>query len=110
MVAHPSEYPAGSSDGFNALGEADPVVTPHPLYLSLDAQASSRQSAYRRLFRHHIGEKALTEIREATHTAWVLDDDRHREKVAELPNRRAWSKPKGGDRSSKAFRETIDRV
>jgi putative transposase len=39
-----------SSHRANALGEADPLLTPHPYYYALGRTPSARQAAYRRLF------------------------------------------------------------
>jgi putative transposase len=49
MVADPAAYP-WSSYRSNALGNEDGVISPHPVYLALGADAASRQAAYRTLF------------------------------------------------------------
>ena len=111
MVRRPRDYPY-SSHGGNALGRSDPLLTPHELYTQLGATPEDRCQAYRALFRGRLGEETLQEIREATNKAWVLGNDRFRDKVERLTQRRAAPKPRGGDRKSKAFRDRqqINRV
>lgn len=49
LVAQPGAY-RWSSYRANALGHADPLVTPHPFYYALGRTAQARQGAYLRLF------------------------------------------------------------
>jgi putative transposase len=74
MVDHPSEYP-WSSYRYNALGQNDSLLVPRLLYRRLGRSPDKRQKAYRQLFRTHITEKTLDEIREATNKAWVIGSD-----------------------------------
>jgi len=39
------------------------------------------QAAYRQLFKHHIPESSVVEIREATNKAWVLGNDRFKQRI-----------------------------
>lgn len=50
LVAQPGAY-RWSSYRANALGQDDPIVTPHPLYYALGRTPGARQAAYRALFR-----------------------------------------------------------
>ena len=50
MVQDPGQY-RWSSYRHNGLGQPDPRITPHPLYLAIDRNDADRQSAYRALFR-----------------------------------------------------------
>ena len=111
MVLHPKSY-SWSSYHANALGKEDPLLMAHPLYQDLGKSPEGRQSAYRALFKRHIGEQELGALREATNKAWVLGNDRFQARVAALLDRQVAPKPRGGDRKSKAYRETkdIDRV
>ena len=74
MVNHPSEYP-WSSYSYNASGQDNPFITPHDMYKDLGSDLIERQAGYRALFKTHIPEKLLEEIREATNKAWVLGSD-----------------------------------
>ena len=49
LVGSPGEY-RWSSFGTNAMGIADPVVTPHAFYYGLGRTPAGRQAAYRELF------------------------------------------------------------
>ncbi len=82
------------------------------LYLLLGETPEARCQGYRALFRGKLGEEVLEQIREATNKAWVLGNDRFRDKIERLTQRRSAPKPRGGDRKSKAFRERqeINRV
>ena len=62
MVQDPGQY-RWSSYRHNGLGQADPRVTPHPVFLAFDRNGAERQAAYRALFRSELDEEALADIR-----------------------------------------------
>ena len=68
MVIDPADYP-WSSYHHNALGQLSDLVVPHTEYLRLGESNEARQAAYRDLFKHHLSENSITEIREATNKA-----------------------------------------
>jgi len=110
-INHPSEYP-WSSYRFNALGAENGLQVPHPEYLRLGKTKTERQQAYRELFNARIPQFTLDEIRQTTDKTPVLGNDRFKT-VIELKLARATGpKPRGGDRKSKAYRESaiINRV
>jgi putative transposase len=107
MVSHPSEYP-WSSYHFNALGQSNNLVTPYLEYLHLGKTDEARQAAYRALFKNHLTERKVAEIRKATNTAWVLGDDRFKQRIQQQTERRVEPSLKGGDRKSEKFK--INRV
>ncbi len=109
MVRHPAEYP-WSSYRCNALGDKNPLITPHPLYTALDRDEGIRQVVYRTLFDTHIDSRTLENIRAATNKAWVLGDDRFREKIGRLLDRPMAPRPRGGDHCSEQFREKISKI
>jgi len=111
IVAEPSAY-RWSSFHHNALGEIDPLLTPHHEYLHLAQAIDKRQANYRALFKEHLSNKVLNEIRESTNKAWVLGDSKFKEEIEEKLERRATPKAKGGDRKSRKFIEetNINRV
>ncbi|MGV6817920.1 MAG: transposase [Thiotrichales bacterium] len=104
MVAHPSDYP-WSSYHFNALGQADALVTPHKLYTALGRAKTDRQRAYRALFRARIPQQTIDEIRENTNKSWVLGSDRFKSRIEKKLNRPASPRARGGDRKSQAYQE-----
>jgi len=94
MVPHPEDY-SWSSYRYNARGDENPLLTPHSLYRRLDRQTDARQSAYRQLFRSQLAKVDVDAIREATNKAWVLGNDRFREKIEALSGRRASQQARG---------------
>jgi putative transposase len=106
MVTHPAEYHWSSYRG-NALGKNIELLTHHICYQCLGLKDEERQNAYRALFDHHIEDLALQEIRDATNKAWVLGENRFKQKVEQQAGRRASPLAKGGDRKSKTFRGLV---
>lgn len=76
---------------------------PHPEYQRLGESKESRQAAYRELFKHQLSENSITEIREATNKAWVLGNDRFKQRIQEQLGRKVEPKARGGDRKSEQF-------
>lgn len=107
MVEHPSDYP-WSSYRYNAVGEDNSLITPHYQYSKLRESNASRQAAYRALFKAHISERQLEEIREATNKEWVLGSEYFKTKIEEKLKRQAVPLPRGGDRKSQNWREKYD--
>jgi putative transposase len=103
MVNHPSAYP-WSSYRYNALGEDDPLVTPHQLYQRLGKSPTARQSAYRALFKARIPARTLEDIRQSTNKAWVLGDGYFKDEIERRMNRQAAPKSRGGDRKSQVYK------
>jgi REP-associated tyrosine transposase len=104
MVKHPSEYP-WSSYACNALGKAEELVTPHAEYRRLGKTDEERQAAYRQLFKYHVSEASLAEIREATNKAWVLGSERFKTRIQRQLERRVAPAARGGDRKSEQYRK-----
>jgi len=103
MVAHPSDY-LWSSYQHNAMGLPNDLLTPYLEYQHLGRTDDERQAAYRQLFKHHIPESGIAEIRSATNKAWVLGNDRFRQGIQQKVERRVEPVAKGGDRKSKQFK------
>jgi putative transposase len=102
MVVDPADYP-WSSYHHNVLGQPSDLVVPHPEYLRLGESNEARQTAYRNLFKHQLSENSITEIREAINKAWVLVNDRFKQRIQEQLGRRVEPKARGGDRKSEQF-------
>ena len=107
MVSHPSEYP-WSSYRHNALGQPDDLIAPYLEYRRLGKTDEERQAAYRQLFKHHIPERSISEIRDATNKAWVLGNDRFKQRIQQQLERRVEPGARGGDRKSEQYK--INRV
>lgn len=104
MVEQPGEF-RWSSYRHNALGQSDPLLTPHPLYARLGADAMRRCAAYRAMCNVHIDVTELQAIRGATETGAVLGNDRFKEQIELTLKRRIERLPHGGDRKSEVFQE-----
>ncbi|GAA3534147.1 transposase [Zobellella aerophila] len=107
MVQHPAEYPWSSYQG-NALDKVIDLITPHSIYLSLGKDDEQRKAQYRELFKYHIPDLSLKEIRDATNKAWVLGNERFRQQIEIQTGRRAAPLPRGGDRKSQKYKEAKD--
>ena len=87
MVTHPSDYP-WSSYRYHGFGERDPLITPHPLYLSLAADSKTRTGVYRGLFSTHLDSDQLYEIRQTVNHELALGDDRFKDAIESMTRRR----------------------
>lgn len=70
-----------SSYACNASGRKNELIKPHETYLALGKDEVSRRAAYKALFRHHMGEETMEEIRSAWQTGTPLGNNRFREKI-----------------------------
>jgi len=87
MAEHPGEYP-WSSYRRNAQGEANALLSPHPLYMQLASGEEARQNAYRELFRAHLDPGLVDAIRSATNGNFALGSARFKDEVAVALGRR----------------------
>jgi putative transposase len=94
IVDDPADY-RWSSYRTNALGQSQPIVTPHALYLALARSAKERQAAYRALFRAHLDQAALDDIRLSLHQSQPLGDSRFHDTIARMLGERRQPKPRG---------------
>jgi putative transposase len=97
MAADPADY-RWSSYRCTALGGTDSLITPHPLYLALGADASLRQSAYRALFRSALSDDELADIREHVQQQKVLGASRFQSEIEALLKRKVMVRPRGRPR------------
>jgi putative transposase len=80
MVIDPGDY-RWSSYRANGLAQPEARLTPHPLYLGLDADAAQRRHAYRALFRPQLDAEAASEVREALKLGMPLGNERFAEAI-----------------------------
>ena len=80
MTKAPGHY-RWSSYRANAQGKEDKLLTAHALYLQLGKTQVDRLAAYKALFKAHIDEEELRDIRAAWQTGTPLGNDRFREKI-----------------------------
>ena len=107
MVPTPEDYP-WSSYRCNALGIADPVIAPHPLYLDLADTDEARRSRYRGLFADAIPQDMLTALRDATNGGFVLGSRRFKQQIATMVGRRTWPGTSGRPRKAPADTDLLD--
>jgi putative transposase len=89
MVCAPGDYP-WSSYRANALGQLDPLLTPHALYRELAGSAEARLVAYRRLFEEEFSAELLGRLRDCTSGGFVLGSPKFERHIAAMVGRRAW--------------------
>jgi len=77
-------------------------ISPHALYLALGRTAAARLEAYRALFRAHLDESAIDDIRLALNQNQPLGNSRFYKKIARMMGERRQARPRGCPRSAKA--------
>ena len=88
MVMKPQDY-RWSSYHANGLGKAIALITPHDEYTRLGKTEAERREAYRALFRAHVDEALVEEIRSATNGNFALGGKRFQAQVETALGRRA---------------------
>jgi putative transposase len=97
MVEDPTHY-HWTSYRHNALGQANPYLTPHPLYLALGRDDKKRQAAYRSLFRAQLDNEAISDIRLALNQNQPLGNSRFYARIEAMTGQRREPKPRGRPR------------
>ena len=101
MVSDPAAY-RWTSYRWHALGESNALITDHELYEGIAREAGDRQAAYRALFRAHLDDEAIDDIRKALNGGQPLGNERFREQVEVALGRRLAPKQRGRRRQEKA--------
>lgn len=94
MVDDPAHY-RWTSYRANGLGRAEALITPHSLYAALGDSDKARQSTYRALFRPHLDQAAIDDIRLAVSQSQPLGDSRFHARIARLTGERREARPRG---------------
>ena len=97
MVDDPAHY-RWTSYRHNALGQSNPYLTAHALYLALDRDDETRRAAYRDLFRVQLDTKAIDDIRLALNQNQPLGNSRFHAKIEAVTGQRREAKPRGRPR------------
>ena len=100
MVDDPAHY-RWTSYRHNALGQANAYLTPHPLYLELDKEGTTRQNAYRALFRPLLDREAIDDIRLTINQNQPLGNPRFIEKIEAMTGQKREAKPRGRPRTER---------
>ena len=80
MVKLPSAY-RWSSYGKNGLGRESALIQPHSLYEALGSTKAQQNEAYRALFKAHLDENDLKDMRASWQTGTPLGNDYFRTKI-----------------------------
>jgi putative transposase len=80
MVRSPGQY-RWSSYRCNGQGKPDALITPHELYQALGKTGPTRREAYKGLFKAHLDNDVLDDIRSAWQTGTPLGNDYFRRQV-----------------------------
>ena len=94
MVDDPAHY-RWSSYRANGLGQPEPRITPHPVYLEIARDEGERQATYRQFFRPQLDDDAIADIRLALNQSLPLGNSRFHEQIARAVGERREAKPRG---------------
>ena len=101
MVDDPVHY-RWSSYRANGMGQADALLTAHPVYAALGGDDALRLSAYRALFRPELENEASGDIRMAIDQGQPLGDSRFIDSIERATGQRRAARPRGRDRKVEA--------
>lgn len=107
LVAQAEDY-AWSSYSANAdsLAASD-LLSAHKEYLALADNAEHQAKVYDLLFNAGASADEIKLISNSSLKGWVLGSPEYQAEVAELTQRQVTPKPKGGDRRSEKYRESV---
>ena len=97
MVDDPAHY-RWTSYRHNALGQVNPILTPHALYLALGKDEAQRLRTYRALFRAQLDKSAIDDIRLALNQNQPLGNSRFYDRIERVTGQRREAKPRGRPR------------
>ena len=83
---------------YNALGQANPYLAPHPLYLALGQDCKERQAAYRELFQVQLDSRTIEDMRLALNQNQPLGNSRFYAKIETMTGQKREAKPRGRPR------------
>src|SRR3989338_447673 len=88
MVNRPQDY-RWSSYHANALGKASSLIVPHDEYLRLGRDQKNRLESYQALFKAHLDEEIVGQIRNATNGNFALGSELFQREIETVLGRRA---------------------
>ena len=97
MVEDPALY-QWSSYRCNALGAMSALIKPHQEYLNLGKTTDERLQNYRALFKCHVQNEMLVEIRKATNKGMALGNEKFKDEIEFNLSRRVRPKKPGRKR------------
>ncbi len=107
LVAQAEDY-SWSSYIDNACGvEPGGLLTLHKEYIALADNVQQQAQVYALLFKGGLTEDEIKLISNSSLKGWVLGSAEYQAEVAALTQRQVAPKPKGGDRRSEKYRESV---
>lgn len=106
MVEKPGDYP-WSSFRANGIGQAIKLYTPHPLYLLLGKTTEERTVAYCELFTGQLDLSVQNKIRQATNQGMALGNDKFKQEIEQLTQRRVVTLKRGPEPDQKKKTEIL---
>ena len=106
LVSHPQDYP-WSSYRFNAGVSDDRLVDPCDAYKALAARVEQRRSSYAKLAAEAVDRETLKIIRQETNRSRVVGSQEFKMKIEKLLGIDLGLKPRGGDRRSLAYLQSV---
>jgi len=100
MVSDPGEYP-WSSYRANALGQANAILSSHPVYLALSPHDNARCDLYRDLFRTALDEQPLADLRLALNQDQPVGNSRFYAQIEAMTGQRRELRKRGRPRKTK---------
>jgi putative transposase len=99
MVSNPGDYP-WSSYRANALGQANAILSPHPVYLALSPDDTARCDLYRDLFRTALDEEPLADLRMAPNQDQPVGNSRFYAQIEAMTGQRRELRKRGRPRKT----------
>ena len=99
MVQQPGDYP-WSSYRHNALGIHDRRITPHPQYLALGQDTTTRLRAYQAMFQEALNAETQDALRAHTRQNKAFGNDRFRQQIETLVGRSMEVRSRGRPRAA----------
>lgn len=106
LVKHPSEY-LWSSYRHNAMNLFDRLIKPCDAYTALGETAEQRVCNYAKQAENPLDKGTLKIIRQETNRSRVLGSEQFKRKIEKLLDIDLQIKPRGGDRRSLAYLQSI---
>jgi len=94
MVSSPEKYP-WSSYHANGVGKQIELCKPHEVITKLGKTRPIRIKTYRELFKYHLDNDELVQVRKAVNQGMALGNDRFKQEVEQLSGRRVTTLRRG---------------
>ncbi len=88
MVVRPQDY-RWTSYHANALGKGSRIINPHEKFMRLGSDDKNRQLTYQALFKAHLDDETIIQIRDATNGNYALGSERFQKEIGAMLGRRA---------------------